>query len=93
MGKAVIFYLRAKVWLYIRFNGGKPKVSCNQIFKYFFVSLSLLVAILVSILPKEQLIYLINITRFFEVMIPILAVGALFKYLCYSDSCCDKKEG
>ncbi|MEE3003030.1 MAG: hypothetical protein VX335_01635 [Pseudomonadota bacterium] len=67
-------------------------MSCNQMFKYFFVVLALLVAILVSVLPKEQLIYLINITRFFEVMIPILAVGALLKYLCYSDSCHDGKS-
>ena len=67
-------------------------MSCNQIFKYFFVILALLVAVLVSVLPKDQLIYLINITRFFEVMIPILAVGALFKYLCSTGSCYDKKE-
>ncbi|MBT4885325.1 MAG: hypothetical protein HON55_04145 [Legionellales bacterium] len=69
-------------------------MSCHQTFKCFFTGLALLVAVLVSVLPKEHLIYLINITRFFEVMIPILAVGALFKYLC-SDGvgCCNKDEG
>jgi hypothetical protein len=66
-------------------------MTCNQAFKYFFSLLALLVAILVSVLPKEHLIYLINVTRFFEVMIPILAVGALFKYLCSGeDSSCKK---
>ncbi|MBT4804445.1 MAG: hypothetical protein HON78_05575 [Legionellales bacterium] len=72
---------------------GDEIMSCHQTLKCFFIGLALLVAILVSVLPKEQLIYLINITRFFEVMIPILAVGALFKYLCSGDaSCCNKDE-
>jgi len=67
-------------------------MTCNQTFKYFFSLLALIVAILVSVLPKEHLIYLINITRFFEVMIPILAVGALFKYLCSGDDSSCKKD-
>lgn len=67
-------------------------MTCNQTFKYFFSLLALTVAILVSVLPKEHLIYLVNITRFFEVMIPILAVGALFKYLCSGDDGSCKKD-
>ena len=51
---------------------------------YFFTVIALLVAILASVLPQDKIVYLINVTRFFEVMIPILAVGALLKYLCSS---------
>ena len=57
-------------------------VWCKKMFLGFFTGVALLVAVLVSVLPKDQLIYLVNITRFFEVMLPILAVGALLKYLC-----------
>ena len=63
---------------------------CNKSFSYFFSIVAILVAVLVSVLPKEQMIYLVNITRFFEVMIPILAVGALFKYICSSNCNSDK---
>ena len=65
---------------------------CNKMFKGFFAGLALLVAVLVSVLPKEQLVYLVNITRFFEVMIPILAVGALLKYLCAPMNDCSAKD-
>ena len=61
---------------------------CKKMFLGFFAGVALLVAVLVSVLPKDQLIYLVNITRFFEVMLPILAVGALLKYLCAPVSDC-----
>lgn len=59
---------------------------CNKMFSYFFPVVALLIAVLVSVLPKENLIYLVNITRFFEVMLPVLAVGALIKYITCSPS-------
>lgn len=65
---------------------------CKKFFTYFFVGLALLVAIAATILPQDKIVYLINITRFFEVMIPILAVGALVKYICCGSAAasCDK---
>tara|TARA_B110000459_G_C16609733_1_gene495487 strand:+ start:680 stop:877 length:198 start_codon:yes stop_codon:yes gene_type:complete len=60
---------------------------CKKLFTYFFAGLALLVAIAATLLPQDKIVYLINITRFFEVMIPILAVGALVKYLCCGGSC------
>lgn len=65
---------------------------CKKFFTYFFAGLALLVAILATVLPQDKIVYLINITRFFEVMIPILAVGALLKYVCcgVDDASCDK---
>lgn len=51
------------------------------------IIIALLQAILVSVLPAEYLGVMAGVSRFFEVMIPILAVGALLKYLCM---CCRK---
>lgn len=51
------------------------------------IVIALLQAILVSVLPAEYLGVMAGVSRFFEVMIPILAVGALLKYLCV---CCRK---
>lgn len=56
-----------------------------------FVSLIILIAILIGllalVLPREQLIKLIVFRDFFDVTLPILAFGALVKYLCHL---CDK---
>ncbi len=56
-----------------------------------FVSIIILVAIAVGIfalvLPRDQLINLIFFRDFFDVTLPILAFGALIKYLC---TCCMK---
>ena len=70
---------------------GESIVWCNKFFKCFFMGLAIIVAVLVNMLPKEQMVYLVNVTRFFEIMIPILAVGALFKYLCCAPSSCETK--
>jgi hypothetical protein len=54
-----------------------------------FVTLIILIAIAVGIfalvLPRDQLIRLIIFRDFFDVTLPILAFGALVKYLC---TCC-----
>ena len=55
-------------------------------------SVSIIIAVIVSILgvtlPPENLHSIIFISHFFEIMIPILVVGALIKYLC----CCSNKS-
>ena len=43
---------------------------------------SLTVGALTFILPREQVIYLIQFRDFFAVSLPILGFGALIKYLC-----------
>lgn len=54
-----------------------------------FVTLIILVAIAVGVfalvLPRDQLVRLIIFRDFFDVTLPILAFGALIKYLC---TCC-----
>lgn len=60
---------------------------CNTILAAVTIIVALLVAILGVLLPPTSLHLIIFVSRFFEIMIPILVVGALLKYLC---SC--KKE-
>jgi len=55
-----------------------------------FVSLIVLVAICVGLgtqLPRDMLIKVIIFRDFFDAALPVLAFGALVKYLC---SCCVK---
>ncbi|MBI5447738.1 MAG: hypothetical protein HY939_03300 [Gammaproteobacteria bacterium] len=56
----------------------------GRAFTAVIVVIALIMAIAVNLLPPEKLAVLVPVSRFFEVMIPILGVGALLKYLC----CC-----
>jgi hypothetical protein len=53
--------------------------------------IALILGVIVSFWHQEGLGYIIFISRFFDVMLPILAVGALLKYL-FTDICCTKKK-
>lgn len=56
----------------------------------FFVFLIVLIAIAVGLgtqLPREMLIKVIIFREFFDAALPVLAFGALIKYLC---TCCVK---
>lgn len=61
---------------------------CRKLFAGIIVLIAVIMGILVNALHPEQLEYVIVISKFFDVMIPILAVGALIKYLC---KCCSAK--
>jgi len=54
-----------------------------------FVALIIIIAVVVGVFalvaPREQLVRLILFRDFFDISLPILAFGALVKYLC---SCC-----
>ena len=52
--------------------------------------IALVLGVIVSFWHQEGLGYIIFISRFFDVMLPILAVGALLKYL-FTDHCATKK--
>ena len=59
--------------------------------------IALILAVVVSFWHSEGLDFIIFISRFFDVMLPILAVGALLKFIfsnCHcGDSCgCKKKD-
>lgn len=55
---------------------------CRKIFTGLVIAIALLMAILATVLPPEHIDYVIVVSRFFDIMLPVLAVGALVKYLC-----------
>lgn len=62
---------------------------CGKLFTAVVVIVAVILAALASLLPPEHLDYVIGISRFFDIMLPVLAVGGLIKYLmCGSKSCC-----
>jgi len=63
-------------------------MTCNKIIIGIIVVIALVLAILVSIWHQQGLAYIIFVSRFFDVMLPVLAVGALLKYLLCG--CCHK---
>ena len=65
------------------------KRSCSKVWAIVVIAIALIVAILASVWPQERLADIIYITRFFDVTLPILAFGALVKYICCGKgSCC-----
>ena len=53
-----------------------------------FILIALALAIAVSVWHEQVISYIAAVGRFFDVMIPVLAVGALLKYLINGNSCC-----
>jgi len=60
----------------------------HRVFIFATIAIALILAVLVSVWPQERLTDVIYVSRFFDVMLPVLAVGALIKYLC----CCPGKK-
>ena len=58
----------------------------RKLFGVIIVLLAIVIAVLGIFLPRTHLQWIIIITNFFDIMIPILAVGALIAYI--SKSCC-----
>jgi hypothetical protein len=63
---------------------------CLRIFVSLIILIAVAVGIFALVLPRDQLVRLIIFRDFFDVTLPILAFGALVKYLCY---CCPKCTG
>jgi uncharacterized Tic20 family protein len=57
---------------------------CHKILAAVAIVVAVVLAILAVTLSPDKMSFVILISRFFEVMIPVLAVAALLKYLC----CC-----
>lgn len=67
-----------------------------KILTVVFILIAVALALVVSFWRQEGFNYVVNVSRFFDVMLPVLAVGALIKYLMHGhchcqSSCC--KEG
>lgn len=56
---------------------------------------AIIVGILSLVLPMDKAAAIVAIENFFGVMLPILAVGALFKYMFHCDKSkdCEKNNG
>jgi hypothetical protein len=63
-----------------------------KIFVAAIVIIGVLVGILALALPRDQIVHLIVFRDFFDVSLPILAFGALVKYLCSCPKSCDKQN-
>lgn len=63
----------------------------NTIMSACFLFIALVLGILTVTLPVRDMEIVILISRFFEIMLPVFAVGALIKFLCPAQSSCDKK--
>ncbi|MBP9726831.1 MAG: hypothetical protein KBD83_05155 [Gammaproteobacteria bacterium] len=66
--------------------------------KYYtriLAAVAIIVGILSLVLPMDKAAAIVAIENFFGVMLPILAVGALFKYIfsCTKAKDCDKDNG
>jgi hypothetical protein len=53
----------------------------RKLFSLLILVIALVIAVLVSVLPQDKLAGLFYVSRFVEVMIPVLGAGALIKYL------------
>lgn len=53
-----------------------------RIFVLLVVLIALVVGIMALVLPRDAIVRLIVFRDFFDVSLPILAFGALVKYLC-----------
>lgn len=76
---------------------GDPYKMCNKKVSFKIVAaiviiVALALGIAVSVLPQPGLVYIIAVTRFFDVMLPVLAVGALIKYILCGGRCCNKDQ-
>lgn len=63
---------------------------CNIMLAAVAIGVAVILAFLAVVLPPEKINFLLVISRFFEVMLPILGVGALIKYLL--KDCCPKSN-
>lgn len=68
---------------------------CLRLFIMLILIVSIVVGVLALTLPREQIVHLIVFRDFFDVSLPILAFGALIKYLCtcsHHSKCCKKES-
>lgn len=64
-------------------------------YTHVLAAIAIIVGILSLVLPMDKAASIVAIENFFGVMLPILAVGSLFKYMftCTKKQDCDKDKG
>jgi hypothetical protein len=69
------------------------KRMCRRVTATVVIIVAFALAITVSVWHQQGLAYIIFVSRFFDVMLPVLAVGALIKYLiCGGCGCCHSDQ-
>jgi len=63
---------------------------CKKFFVFGTIALAVILGLLAVFWPQDRLADIVYISRFFDVMLPILAVGALIKYLTGCGDVCSK---
>jgi hypothetical protein len=67
--------------------------TCNKIVATIVIIVALVLAVVVSVWHQQGLAFIVFVSRFFDVMLPVLAVGALLKYLiCGSCHNCEHEH-
>jgi len=67
----------------------KHHKSFVKVLIVIIILIALALAVSISVWGQSGLTYVVYVGRFFDIMIPVLAVGALIKYLlCGSGHCC-----
>lgn len=71
------------------------KKMCHRVTATIVIIVALALAITVSMMKNQPALlpFVMYVTRFFDVMLPILAVGALLKYLLCGNCSCHYHEG
>ena len=55
---------------------------CRRIFSAVVIIIAVIMAVAASLARPDYVDSIVVVSRFFDIMLPILAVGALIKYLC-----------
>lgn len=63
-------------------------IKCKRMLNFTVFTVAIVLGIMVTVWPTETMRQILAVTRFFEVMLPVLAVGALIKYLCGGSTEC-----
>lgn len=62
---------------------------CMRLFVSLIIIISIIVGVLAITLSRDTLIHVIVFRDFFDITLPILAFGALVKYLCTCSCSCN----
>lgn len=60
----------------------------GKVFSIVIIVIAVVMGVLACVVPVSHVMNILLIAKFFDVMLPILGVGALIKYL----SCCGNKN-
>ena len=63
---------------------------CHKTITWIAVVIAVVLGVLSVTFNQSLLTVVLVVSRFFEVMIPVLGVAALLKFICCHHKCCDK---